>query len=82
VGYVPNPLLLRKPGGARNRTRDLWICIKELWLLYRRGGPAQVKILQRTHTEGKYVFKMRYFDFREKKLHYKKKPHYFCYTLH
>jgi hypothetical protein len=28
---VPNPLPLRKSGGAGNRTHDLWICSQELW---------------------------------------------------
>jgi hypothetical protein len=31
VDPVPDPLLLRKSGSARNRTRDLWICSQELW---------------------------------------------------
>jgi hypothetical protein len=33
---VPDPLLLRKCGSARNRTRDLWICSQELWQLDHR----------------------------------------------
>jgi hypothetical protein len=37
-GPVPDPLLLRKSGGAGNRTRDLWICSKELWSLDHSGG--------------------------------------------
>jgi hypothetical protein len=30
VDHVPDPLLLRKSGSARNRTRDIWICSQEL----------------------------------------------------
>jgi hypothetical protein len=29
VDLVPNPLLLRKSGGAGNETRDLWVCSHE-----------------------------------------------------
>jgi hypothetical protein len=29
MGPVPDPLLLRKSGGAENRTRDLWVCSQE-----------------------------------------------------
>jgi hypothetical protein len=36
VHPVPDPLLLRKFGRAGNRTRDLWICSQELWLLDHR----------------------------------------------
>jgi hypothetical protein len=35
---VPDPLLLRKPGSAGNRTRDLWICNQKLRRLDHRGG--------------------------------------------
>jgi hypothetical protein len=38
VDRVPDPLLLRKPGRAGNRTRNLWICSQELWPLDGRGG--------------------------------------------
>jgi hypothetical protein len=38
VDPVPDPLLLRKSGSSRNRTRDLWICIQKLWPLDHRGG--------------------------------------------
>jgi hypothetical protein len=38
VDSVPDPLLLRKSGIAGNRTRDLWICSKELWPLQHRVG--------------------------------------------
>jgi hypothetical protein len=38
VGPVQNPLLLRKSGSAGNRTRDLWVCSQQLWLLDHRGG--------------------------------------------
>jgi hypothetical protein len=31
VDPVPDLLLLRKSGSAGNRTRDLWICIQEIW---------------------------------------------------
>jgi hypothetical protein len=31
VDPVSDPLLLRKSGGAGNRTRDLWICSQKLW---------------------------------------------------
>jgi hypothetical protein len=34
----PDPLLLRKSGSARNRTRNLWICSQELWPLEHRGS--------------------------------------------
>jgi hypothetical protein len=37
VDPVPDPLLLRKSGIARNRNRDLWICSQELWPLDHRG---------------------------------------------
>jgi hypothetical protein len=39
VDPVPDPLLLRKYGSARNPTRDLWICSQELWPVDHRGGP-------------------------------------------
>jgi hypothetical protein len=39
VDPVPDPLLHRKSGSAGNRTRDLWICSRELWPLDHRGGP-------------------------------------------
>jgi hypothetical protein len=35
---VPDPLLLRKSGSARNRTRDLWVCSQGLGTLNHRGG--------------------------------------------
>jgi hypothetical protein len=35
---VPDPRLLRKPGNAGNRTRDLLIFSQELWPLDHRGG--------------------------------------------
>jgi hypothetical protein len=38
VDPFPGPLLLRKSGSARNRTRYLWICSQELWPLDHRGG--------------------------------------------
>jgi hypothetical protein len=38
VDPVPDPLLLRKSGSARNRTRDLWVSSQKLWLLDHRGG--------------------------------------------
>jgi hypothetical protein len=38
VDTIPDPLLLRKPGSAGNRTRDLWICRQELWPLHHGGG--------------------------------------------
>jgi hypothetical protein len=41
VDPVPDSLLLRKSGSARNRTRDLWICSQELWPLDHRGGPLR-----------------------------------------
>jgi hypothetical protein len=36
VNCVPDPLLLRKSGSARNRIRDLWICGQVLWSLDHR----------------------------------------------
>jgi hypothetical protein len=36
---VTDPVLLRISGSAENRTRDPWICSKELWPLDHRGGP-------------------------------------------
>jgi hypothetical protein len=39
VDPIPDPLLLRKSGRARNRTQDLWICSQKLWPLDHRGGP-------------------------------------------
>jgi hypothetical protein len=41
VGPVPDPLLFRKPSSARNRTRDLWTCIQDLWPLGNRHGRAK-----------------------------------------
>jgi hypothetical protein len=41
VNPVPDPILLRKPGSAGNRTRDLWICSQELWPLDHRGGLSE-----------------------------------------
>jgi hypothetical protein len=38
VDPVPDPLLLRKSGSARNGTRDLCICSQKLWPLDFRGG--------------------------------------------
>jgi hypothetical protein len=38
VDPVPDPLHLRKSGSAGNLTRDLCICIQELWPLDHRGG--------------------------------------------
>jgi hypothetical protein len=38
VDPVPDPLLLRKPGNAGNRTRTFWICSMKLWPLDHRGG--------------------------------------------
>jgi hypothetical protein len=40
VDPVSDPLLLRKSGNARNRTRYLLICSQELWPLDHRGGPS------------------------------------------
>jgi hypothetical protein len=34
VDPVPDPLLLRKSGSAKNRKPDLWICSQELWPLF------------------------------------------------
>jgi hypothetical protein len=42
VDPVPDPLLHRKSGSAGNRTRDLWICSQELWLLDHRRGLEMV----------------------------------------
>jgi hypothetical protein len=41
--YVPDPLLLRKSGSTKNRTRDLWIYSQELWPLDHRGGQLPQK---------------------------------------
>jgi hypothetical protein len=38
VNPVPDSLLLRKSGSARNRPRNLWICSQDLWPLNHRGG--------------------------------------------
>jgi hypothetical protein len=38
VDPVPDSLLLRKSGSARNRTRDLWVCSQEVYSLDHRGG--------------------------------------------
>jgi hypothetical protein len=38
VDPVPDPILLRKSGRARNRIRDLWICSQVLWPLDHRSG--------------------------------------------
>jgi hypothetical protein len=45
---IPDPLLLRISGMAGNRTRDLWICSKELWPLDRTGGHTLVHKESRT----------------------------------
>jgi hypothetical protein len=39
---VSDPLLLRKSGSAGNRTRDLWSCSQELWLVTYRGGTGSI----------------------------------------
>jgi hypothetical protein len=44
VDPVPDPLLVRKSGSARNRTRDLRICSQKLWPLDHRGGHFPVII--------------------------------------
>jgi hypothetical protein len=44
VDPVPDPLLLRKSGSARNRTRDPRVSSQKLWLLDHRGGPYQCQI--------------------------------------
>jgi hypothetical protein len=36
VDPVPDPLLLKKSGSARESNRDLWICSQELWPLDHR----------------------------------------------
>jgi hypothetical protein len=41
VGPVPDPLLLRKSGSARNRTQDIWICSQELRPLAQSGSQSQ-----------------------------------------
>jgi hypothetical protein len=38
-----DPLPLRKSGSADNRTRDLWICTRDLWPLDHRGGLRERK---------------------------------------
>jgi hypothetical protein len=42
VDPVPDPLLLRKSGSTGNRTRDLWVCSQEVWLLDHRGGQIMI----------------------------------------
>jgi hypothetical protein len=37
VDPVPDPLFLRKPDSAGNRTWNLWICSQKLWLDHRDG---------------------------------------------
>jgi hypothetical protein len=46
---VPDPLLLREFGSARNWTQDPWICSQEFWLLDRRGG-------RKSHHRVKYCY--------------------------
>jgi hypothetical protein len=43
VDPVPDPLLLRKSGSARNRTLDLCVSSQELWPLDYRGGQLSVR---------------------------------------
>jgi hypothetical protein len=38
VDSIPDPLVLRKPVSARNRTQDLWIWSQELWPLDHNGS--------------------------------------------
>jgi hypothetical protein len=38
VDPVSDPLLFRKSGSVGNRTRDLWVCSQEVWLLDYRSG--------------------------------------------
>jgi hypothetical protein len=61
VDSIPDPLLLRKSGSARNRTRALWICSQELWPLGHRGGRIYWYTLQKIgikkkhyHNSGRY----------------------------
>jgi hypothetical protein len=42
---VPDPLLLRKSGSARNRTRDLCICSQKLWPLDHRGSHYELTLI-------------------------------------
>jgi hypothetical protein len=46
VDSDPDTLHLRKSGSSRNRTRDLWICSKELWPLDHRGCHIYIYIIQ------------------------------------
>jgi hypothetical protein len=39
VYSIPDPLLLRKFGSAKNQSQDLWVSSQELWPLDHRGGP-------------------------------------------
>jgi hypothetical protein len=59
---VPDPLLLKKSGSARNRTQDVWICSQELRPMGHIGGPAKCLLL---HTKIPTSFK------KEKKYMYK-----------
>jgi hypothetical protein len=56
VDPVPDPLLLRKSGSARNRTRDVWTCSQELWPLDHRGGPSDSSALLNSTCLWKYLF--------------------------
>jgi hypothetical protein len=42
VDPLPDPLLLRKSGSARNGTWDLWICSQKLWPVDHRGRHMKV----------------------------------------
>jgi hypothetical protein len=42
VDTVPDPLLLRKPGSAGNRTGDLWICSQIFWPVDNRETPYKM----------------------------------------
>jgi hypothetical protein len=42
VDPVPDPLLLRKSGSARNRTRHLWSCSQEVWPLDIRWNMSKI----------------------------------------
>jgi hypothetical protein len=47
VDPVPEPLLPRKSGSAGNRSRDLWICSKKLWLLDHRSGLYETIVMRK-----------------------------------
>jgi hypothetical protein len=54
VDPVSDALLLRKSGSAGNLTRDLWVCIQEVWPADHIGGHA-ITTRTKTHTHNQFI---------------------------